>query len=190
MSSWEEYFQKTKEKKPSPFLVQAIELLGDVRGKKALDLGCGAGRDSRLMSEEGFEVVAVDGDGAARQYIDGLANVHFIQSEFQDLVLAQYDVVNASYSLPFIKASNFNQVWEMLVDSIRPGGVFVGEFFGANDSWNRQDVSMTFHAKEQIETLLAGFSIHELIEEQNEAKTASGEVKFWHVFHVIAQNVA
>ncbi len=37
-----------------------MELLGDVRGKKVLDYGCGTGKFSRILKDAGAEVVGVD----------------------------------------------------------------------------------------------------------------------------------
>jgi ubiquinone/menaquinone biosynthesis C-methylase UbiE len=37
-----------------------IELLGDVKGKKVLDFGCGSGRFSKLLAENGAKVEAID----------------------------------------------------------------------------------------------------------------------------------
>ena len=37
-----------------------VELLGDIRGKRILDYGCGSGKFSRVLAEKGAAVVAVD----------------------------------------------------------------------------------------------------------------------------------
>lgn len=37
-----------------------FEILGNIRGKKILDLGCGEGYNSRLMARKGAEVIGVD----------------------------------------------------------------------------------------------------------------------------------
>ena len=40
---------------------ETLELLGDVRGKKILDAGCGQGRFSAILSSHGAAVTAIDG---------------------------------------------------------------------------------------------------------------------------------
>ena len=52
-----EYGDHNKENVLTPVL---LELMGDVRGKRVLDAGCGEGYLSRLMARHGAEVVAVD----------------------------------------------------------------------------------------------------------------------------------
>ena len=37
-----------------------LELLGDIKGKRILDYGCGSGKFSRVLAEKGAEVVAMD----------------------------------------------------------------------------------------------------------------------------------
>ncbi len=37
-----------------------LELLGDIRGRRILDYGCGSGKFSRVLAEKGAEVIAVD----------------------------------------------------------------------------------------------------------------------------------
>src|SRR5437763_7875096 len=41
-------------------LEYAYALLGDVRGKRVLDLGCGSGENSFLLSRRGADVISVD----------------------------------------------------------------------------------------------------------------------------------
>ena len=57
---WEDFYKITKDRPPWPLLVQAVSLLS--QRKDALDLGCGAGRDTRFLLEQGFTVTAVDND--------------------------------------------------------------------------------------------------------------------------------
>jgi len=37
-----------------------FEMLGDIRGRRVLDLGCGEGRNTRLFADRGAKVVAID----------------------------------------------------------------------------------------------------------------------------------
>ena len=52
------FYKRTKDKTPSFLLVQALNHC--VRRNDALDLGCGAGRDTRFLLQQGFRVTAVD----------------------------------------------------------------------------------------------------------------------------------
>ena len=89
------------------------------------------------------------------------------------------------YAFPFNPPETFDAMFARLVASLKSGGVFVGQFFGVEDSWSN-DKKMTFHIKEQIAALLKGFTVSHFEETKKEGKTAMGQEKFWHVFNVIA----
>ena len=57
---WETFYSLTKDSPPWPSLVRVVSLLPQ-KGR-ALDLGAGAGRDTRYLLEQGFQVTAVDRD--------------------------------------------------------------------------------------------------------------------------------
>ena len=61
-----------------------LDMIGDVSGKKILDLGCGEGGYSRKLAEKGADVTAVDCseyfiDFAIKQAkLDGLNILHYV----------------------------------------------------------------------------------------------------------------
>lgn len=169
-----------------PLLVEALSY---VHNKDyALDLGCGAGNDSRFLKEKGFRVTSVDSNPEVKKYLDDDSD--FVISTYVnfDFPIEHYDLVNAQYALPFNPPESFNSMFERLTKSLRPGGIFAGQFFGKEDSWsNAKD--MTFHTEAEIYSLLSDYKVHVFREEKRKGKTASGENKFWHVFHVIAEKV-
>ena len=54
---WGRFYTYTKDSPPWPLLVRAASLVP--RNGRALDLGAGAGRDTRYLLEQGFRVTAV-----------------------------------------------------------------------------------------------------------------------------------
>ena len=46
---------------------------------------------------------------------------------------------------------------------------------------------MTFHTREEVERLLSDLEIIELEEKEKDKKPAVGELKHWHIFHIIAR---
>ena len=169
--------------KARPLLVEALSY---VRNKNyALDLGCGAGNDSRFLKGKDFSVTGVDNNPAVKEYLDDFDLVISTYVDFP-FPVEYYDLVNAQYSLPFNPPESFNSMFERLTKSLKQGGIFVGQFFGKKDSWSNNK-EMTFHTEAEIRSLLSAYKVHVFCEEKKEGETASGENKFWHVFHVIAE---
>jgi len=188
-NTWQEYFEKTKNGKPRPLLVKAVEFVKEKN--EALDLGSGAFNDVNYLLSIGFNhVVAVDKVSVADDILKSLlpTKVSNIISRFEDFDFVEnnFDLINAQYSLPFIEKDSFDMVFGKIIKSLKPNGVFTGQFFGERDEWNKGDNKMTFHAKSEAEKLLQGLKVIEFTEEEKDGNTAAGNPKHWHVFHFIA----
>ena len=79
-------------------------------------------------------------------------------------------------------------MFKKLTDSLKYKGIFTGQFFGEKDGWSNYK-GMTFHTKKEVEELLKSFKVIVFREKKEDRTLASGEVKFWHVFDVIAEKV-
>ena len=97
-----------------------------------------------------------------------------------------YDLINAQFSLPFCAPQDFARVFEQVTQALKPGGVFVGQFFGTGDSWANTS-RMTFHTRAEVEQLLAPYTTLALREEKEPGQTDLGEAKFWHIYNIIAR---
>jgi len=185
--NWEAFYHVTKNSPPWPRLVRAVSLLG--RTGEALDLGCGGGRDTRYLLAQGFTVTAVDTEAASLAALEDLPRerLHLVQSTFEDFSFTSYDLINAHFALPFTHKEQFSAVFARLKAALKPGGVFVGQFFGVNDTWNMPETKMTFLTSEQAHAQLAGLELVEFEEEDQDGMTARGEAKHWHVYHIIAR---
>lgn len=98
------------------------------------------------------------------------------------------DLINASFSLPFCLPEHFLQLWAAIVSSLRIGGRFCGQLFGDRDSW-ATDPHISHHTRDQIYKLLQPFAIELFQEEDHPGKTALGEEKHWHIFHIVARRI-
>ncbi len=187
---WKDFYKITKDRPHWPLLEQAISLL--VHREKALDLGCGAGRDTRYLLEQGFYVTAVDSSPHAIALLADFPQDHLraVQSSFDDFEFETYDLVNAHFALPFMPEERFHEVFARVKRALNAGGIFVGQFFGVNDEWNTPENNMTFFTREQAESELRGLKVVEFREEDVDSHVADGTPKHWHVFHIIAQKVA
>ena len=190
--SWEEYYRAIKGRPPRQLLLDALAYFpGDSAHKKAIDLGCGDGTESALLLERGWHVLAIDGEPASIEHL--LAKISKEQqtrlqtqvSKFEDVVLSPVDLLHASLSLPFCPPEHFDAFWLKVVDAVKPGGLFAGQFFGVRDSWANEP-DMTFHTEEQVRRMLEDFEIKYFHERDEDGDAVSGP-KHWHVFTVIAK---
>ncbi|GCE09150.1 class I SAM-dependent methyltransferase [Dictyobacter aurantiacus] len=186
---WTDFYAITKNRPPWPRLVRAVELQKS-RGE-ALDLGCGAGRDTRYLIERGFRVTAVDQEAASLELLSDLPTdqLHRVQCSFEAFQFGRYDVINAHFSLPFIDREHFPLVFGRLKAALKPGAIFVGQFFGTHDTWNIPGTHMTFVTRQQALAYLEGLELLEFEEEEEDGATADGAPKHWHIYHTLARKL-
>ena len=170
----------------------------------AVDLGCGTGRDTTELLRRGWRVLAIDAQEDAierlREQDDVLAardRLETLVADFESATLPANDLVNASFSLPFCPPESFAHLWQQVVSSLRPGGRFCGQLFGDRDEWASRPptssdawsspLAMTFHTSAEVDELLGDLEIEQLVEIDEDGKTAVGDDKHWHLFHVVAR---
>ena len=190
--SWPEYYAKTEGRPPRPTLLAALDTFDreDRRGY-AIDLGCGAGRDSLEILKRGWELLAIDRELSGLERLQEVAapgsRLQTCCNSFEKMSLPPALLINASFALPLVAPECFLTVWRKVTAALLPGGRFAGQFFGVRDSWNGQK-NLTFHDKDQLQALLRGFEVEMFEEEEEDSVTVRGEAKHWHIFHVVARN--
>ena len=186
---WANFIKATRNHAHWPILEKAVALFG--HEGYALDLGCGAGRDTRYLLAQRWHVTSVDSNPNAIALLAELPQdrLQVVQSSFEDFVYGHevYDLISAQFSLPFNPKASFNELFTRIKQAIKPGGYFTGQFFGIYDEWNTPERNMTFLTREQADELLSDMEVVEFTEEDKIGPTATGGLKHWHVFHVIAQ---
>jgi SAM-dependent methyltransferase len=189
---WAGYHAATRHRPARPLLIRAVSMLP--RGGKALDLGCGAGNDTRYLLEQGFDVTAVDATsqavGALREL--GEERLRPVLSTFAEFTFDAdgYDLINAQYALPFNPQDSFPELFARLKRALRPGAIFTGQFFGVRHEWNTPETDLSFHTRAEAETLLDGLNLVEFDEVAESAATATGGMAFFHTFEIIARKPA
>lgn len=186
-SRFNRYLDATEGRPPRDTMLQALDLF-EVPGL-AVDLGCGAGRDALPMLARGWRVVGIDSNPEAiRRLVEaagGDAKLEAREASFADAEWTACDLVNSSFALPFCRNDAFSEVWRRIVDSLRPGGVFAGQLFGVNDDFAKRGIVTL--SREGVEEMLAGLEIIRLDEVEEDGRTAIGEGKHWHIFHIVAR---
>jgi tellurite methyltransferase len=190
MMASEKYFQKSGGH-PRSSLLRALDYFQDhpPAVKKALDLGCGNGRDTFALLEAGWEVTAVDISREAIAHIQTSVDpaytdrLRLVCGSFEQAPWGEYSLINAGFSLPFCSPSGFSAVWSSLTASVSGGGLFTGQLFGENDGWQQ----LVLFSKEEVVYLFEGFEWLYFEEQDFDRKTVSGKQKRWHVFELTAQ---
>src|SRR5215471_15744014 len=112
--------------------------LTKLRGKSALDLGCGTGRFSIALAERGFSVTGVDRtkyllDKARAKARSRHIGVEWVQKDMRDFVRPEaYDFALSMFSSfgYFDDRGEDTAVLANIFESLRPGGVFLMDIMG------------------------------------------------------------
>ena len=102
-----------------------IAALGDVNGKRLLDVGCGGGRDLQLYVSLGAEVFGVDPSEVMVQEAKRLDVAHVALGDWESTGFpdAHFDVVVGRFSLHYL--ASFDAAYAEVHRVLRPGGRFV-----------------------------------------------------------------
>jgi tellurite methyltransferase len=194
-SDWTRYYEAAG-LEPRATLLDALRRFEEEepRERFAVDLGCGTGRDTLELLRRGWRVLAVDATAEAIERL--LADRDLSEAErerletrvsrFETAEWPPADLVNSSFALPFCPPVDFPAVWERVEASLRGGGHFSGHLFGDRDGWS-DEADMTFHTRAQAEALFSRFELELFDEVEEDGKTAVGDAKHWHLFHVVAR---
>jgi len=108
----------------------AYSLLGDIRGKRVLDVGCGLGENSLLFAHWGAKVTGIDISSGSVEIANQRATelglnsqVEFIAQPFEDAVAdaGKYDIVWSAAFLHHV-IDRLPDVVEKLASTLAPGG--------------------------------------------------------------------
>jgi tellurite methyltransferase len=196
---WAQYYEITGMRPPRKTLLFALDAF-DREGpaeepRRAADLGCGSGRDTIELLRRGWQVLAVDAEPDAIAGLtartdmpdDALARLDTAVSKFEDYELPEgLDLVNSSFALPLVPGPDFPDLWDGILNALKPGGRVSCQLYGDRDSWVG-DPSITFFTRGGIEALLNTLDIEMLEEEEDDSTTPRGTPKHWHIFHIVAR---
>ncbi len=158
----------------------------------AIDLACGEGRDTAELLRRGWRVLAIDAEPEAIDRLlarDDLTNQHNLTTQVTTFDRAEFptcDLFNAAFALPFCEPEHFADVWRRIVNSIAPGGRFIGQFFGDRDDW-ASIAGRSHHRRAELNGLFSEFILEKFEEEERDGTDALDFAKHWHVFHIIAR---
>ena len=192
MKKANEYYNKTINCEVRPLLKKFFEEEFDknIPDKTAIDLGCGAGNETKYLIKKGFKVTAVDKEERVieliEKQVENKANLDFIICDFEELKLHESSLITSFFSLFFCKPNKFDSFMEEITNNINKNGYFVGNFLGKEDAWAHIE-SRSFVDENKIREIFKDFEIIFLKEEKYYKDSVRIKNKFWHVFNVIAK---
>ena len=122
----ERWDKKYKNNHPIPSkIAKVVEKYSSLaKGKKALDIACGTGRNAKFLAGQGFEVDALDISPVALESLKGIENINAKEVDFDSHTLKEnaYNLIVCTY---YLNRSLFPQIEKALKED----GLFIFETF-------------------------------------------------------------
>ena len=133
MEDIQKYYKNTEKALPHPIVRKFINM--NIQPKNAIDLGCGAGRDTIYLIKNGWKVLSIDKEDT-REFISSkldneeLKRFNFKCQHFENIELEKNNLLVANFSIPFCNKNYFNDFWNKISNSILEERIFCWKFFG------------------------------------------------------------
>lgn len=177
---------------PRALLITALEHAGPGAGRVAVELGAGAGGDSRALLAAGWRVHAYDADVTGLDWLRGHvsdAEAGRLDTTVVDLAtidrLPAADLIYSAFTLSWLTPTAFRRVWAGVRAALRPGGVLAVNIFGDRDDW-AVEAGTTCLTEAEVRELFLGLQIVHFAVRDEHGDAFCGP-KHWHVFDVIAR---
>lgn len=158
--NWSKYHKNTFQTTPNYL---AVYLVNHHSFETVIDLGCGSGNDSVYFARKGKKVLAMDGYLNEEYILSRLTKreIKRVQTQkvfFEEVLLPKVDCIYSVFSLPFCNPCHFAILWNYIVQTLEPGGLFAGNLFGERDS-HAKDSKVNVFSEKEVKELLKDFVI-------------------------------
>lgn len=127
MNKIHKYYKNTKNALPHKNVQKVLEM--DIIPGNAIDLGCGAGRDTIYLIKNGWNVLAIDREdtkGLIEEKLNKneLGKLRFSLQNFQNVELENNSLLVSNFSIPVCGKKYFKEFWNKIEESIEKGRIF------------------------------------------------------------------
>lgn len=131
MRNIKKYYDNTEIYPPNKNVKKFVEI--EPKAGKAIELGCGAGRDTVYLIKNKWHVLAIDRENVEdrikkRLNEEELERLRFQRRDFENIVLEENNLLVANFSLPFCNKNKFYELWDKINKSILPNRVLCWQF--------------------------------------------------------------
>ena len=112
----------------NPVHSEVLEAMQFLSPGKALDLGCGQGRNALFLAQQGFDVTAVDQNELALEILQSIVEQEDLEMtvglyDINSAALTQtYDLIVSTVVLMFLQADRIPAIIQNMQDQTNPGG--------------------------------------------------------------------
>jgi tellurite methyltransferase len=167
-SPWGREYMNTPDRfiwgtRPSALAREVSELVG--HQARVLDLGCGEGRDSVFLAQQGHDVVGVDlaPDGlrkAARLADHRGVRVSWVCAALPDLpVRGPFDLVYSCGSVHYVARDQRGPLFERLQGLTRPGGLHAHVVFTGRTIYREKDEVVHYFTPDELRDAFRGWIV-------------------------------
>lgn len=197
---------------PDPDIIRLSQVMKDHQIQRVLDLGCGAGRHVFYLSRQGFEVHGLDISAGGVERCRSELKEYQLPATVQiaDMLSIPYpdtyfDWVLSVQVIYHVTAANLTQAIQHARGKLRPGGYFYvtfppvdnigpdsGQEIEPRTYLTEEDGEPLLHhfvTADEIDDLLAGFTIQEKRLEARESRDQAGQVTRRLRWNVLGQRI-
>jgi cyclopropane fatty-acyl-phospholipid synthase-like methyltransferase len=158
MSNYNKIYKSNKSvwgSKVNPIIGKALKFFKTKQGLKALDLGCGQGKEAFFLAKKGFDVTAIDSSSAAiKQIKEKTKNYKLpIKSICRDVANYKikkggYDIIAAMNVLQFLEKKEVMNLINNVKAGLRNNGLAVLSAFTTKDASRQSKKKLRYYFKQ------------------------------------------
>lgn len=132
MGDINKFYKNTENAPPHKTVKKFIEM--KIEPTNAIDIGCGAGRDTIYLIKNGWNVLAIDREDTKKMIVNKLNDEEikrfkFSCQNFENIQLEKTNLVVANFSIPFCDKKYFTEFWKRITECILKNRILCWQFF-------------------------------------------------------------